>query len=63
MEAAAFCTGDDDRRPVVRQHLHMHTAEYATKREQTFAEILAHVRAARVVRLKCPGCQPHEACH
>ena len=27
LEAAAFCTGDDDRRPVVRQHLNMHTAE------------------------------------
>ena len=62
-EAAAFCTDDNGRGPVVRQHLNMHTDEYATKREQTFAEILDHVRAGRVVRLKCPGCQPHEACH
>ena len=33
IEAAAFCTDDNGRGPVVRQHLNMHTGEYATKRE------------------------------
>eukprot|EP00966_Prymnesium_polylepis_P033127 770470-Prymnesium_polylepis.1 len=45
LEATALYTNGDGQRPVLRQHLNMHTVEYATKRERTFAAILAHVRA------------------